>query len=1526
VGAVDPVAPRRSRIRRVLRVIKWVVLVFVGLLAIGIGAVTILVNTDWGRRQIKGIIVDNLEKSFPCGVKVGALEGNVLGDATVRDVVLTDCDQREAVKIARIELNLELTALVGGALRLEYLRVRGGAIQLHQAEGQPLNLLAMFKPSPDPLQWDIHVPIDATGIDVSVDVPGFVAHADQTSIQGTVDIAMTGPVDAKATIDTTWRERALAAHVEAAVGVRDGVVTVPAVVARLTDPAAGNATVAEVRGTDVRVEGEAELAAPLQVTIAQGALDRLLPPEPGAAPSGFVSPATELTIGVTRTGGGPLVAAATGTVAQTPVVAWASMPVETPVRVVGAVRTTDVDVRRFVPTAIATNVDDVAAVFALELVPTAEGGGTAGMLPVRGIVGFGARGGVAGGYHIDQLAAHLTLIPESVRGVVRADGPGAARLAVVGGVDLRDAGVLAIVPTRIIASATAIEQVAPVLGVSGAIEADLTVHGTIGPAPARKPIVLSANGQVIARGVRRERLRAARVELALHDLTIDVEQPAFARGDGTLTIAGGAVGLTPIPTTTLTVGAKGNGAADVRVQSQGGALVAGGAPWSVDVASTITPRDRFTAATIDLHSYMLSGGAASWSGAGGSIDASARKIVARGIRLGGAHGRLAIDGTFLPASGNVDAKVVLDDVDLAQADPLLGLSARGLPVKGRASVAVEVHKKGKAITGAIAGTVTGFVFRPEGQPIDAKVDATLGPTRVTGTIAASGGALGTVELGVDVARPTDLTDPAAWARLERDAIQTATVRATDLDLGPLAASLGITLPIDGTITAAAELGPASSKGEIHAHNLVIEGVPGLIDIDGTYEMATVGTVTVKATAALRGIALAVIEATVTVPRRPLDLAAWAALDLTAIKGAKVTLQEITIDDALANRLKIGNVRGRVAATVTIAEAVREVQAAVVARGMTGGPVRSPVDITVDATLDSRGAHAKVSAAVERVEVFNTEISAPIDPEVLATGGFAAIENVPITGKGTLLETQIAPLVQRFGQAIRIQGTISGHGEVAGTIGDPTAKGQLVIKDLGSRRQKVGATIDLGFAKGVIDAKLAAKSATGGALTATGKVNLRKVEEATIELTSSKFQISPLVRLIPDVVGVRGVVDGTMKLRGLDPRTAIAEGKLTITEAQIPIADAVGALTDGTVVLEMTANTAKLTAKGSIEAGTAELTASTTLVGILPKHGTLDVKLRELSIISTLQPQIQSANLHASVVMNANRWVVNAKVTGTRVEIPDDEGKPLHPAGPPTDMAFLENGELRQTTKAALVTLIGKIPTAPYLIVKVQIDPVDITSKQLRGIVYGNLELTIGSDGLLLEGTIEARRGEVMVFDRRYNLQRATVTFLGDLDPQLDLALSHEFTELTLQVTIKGRLSNPDLYFTPVPGYTQGQLLGFLLGGTPGGPTNDTREALTGAATAVASQAVGGFITKKLPVKIDVLRYESESTSSSAAFVIGRWITDRILLLLRTRTQAREDENTAESEVEFWLGRRIILDVVGGNRGVVGADLLWTRRW
>src|SRR5437762_1016239 len=139
-------------------------------------------------------------------------------------------------------------------------------------------------------------------------------------------------------------------------------------------------------------------------------------------------------------------------------------------------------------------------------------------------------------------------------------------------------------------------------------------------------------------------------------------------------------------------------------------------------------------------------------------------------------------------------------------------------------------------------------------------------------------------------------------------------------------------------------------------------------------------------------------------------------------------------------------------------------------------------------------------------------------------------------------------------------------------------------------------------------------------------------------------------------------------------------------------------------------------------------------------------------------------------------------------------------------------------------------------------------------------------------------------------------------------MSHEFPEMTMNVFITGNLNEPKLDFaSSSSAYTQGQMFGYLLGGTPSRGGEDSRTALTGAATTVASQTVGGFLTRKLPVKLDVLRFEPATASSSAAFAFGKWITDNLMVLVRSRIGAREDENRGETEVEYWVGRRVLLD-------------------
>ena len=120
----------------------------------------------------------------------------------------------------------------------------------------------------------------------------------------------------------------------------------------------------------------------------------------------------------------------------------------------------------------------------------------------------------------------------------------------------------------------------------------------------------------------------------------------------------------------------------------------------------------------------------------------------------------------------------------------------------------------------------------------------------------------------------------------------------------------------------------------------------------------------------------------------------------------------------------------------------------------------------------------------------------------------------------------------------------------------------------------------------------------------------------------------------------------------------------------------------------------------------------------------------------------------------------------------------------------------------------------------------------------------------------------------------------------------------------------------------------MLGGDPGGDpqAGGTTDQVADAGASFIANRIGGYVRDALPIDIDVLRYEAASASSSAAVLVGSWITHSLFLAYRQHLDAHEDENSSEGELEYWLSRRVVIEGVAGNRGVVGADLLWRKRY
>jgi len=218
---------------------------------------------------------------------------------------------------------------------------------------------------------------------------------------------------------------------------------------------------------------------------------------------------------------------------------------------------------------------------------------------------------------------------------------------------------------------------------------------------------------------------------------------------------------------------------------------------------------------------------------------------------------------------------------------------------------------------------------------------------------------------------------------------------------------------------------------------------------------------------------------------------------------------------------------------------------------------------------------------------------------------------------------------------------------------------------------------------------------------------------------------------------------------------------------------------------------------------------------------------------------------------------------------------------------------------------------------------------MRTLIKGRVTLTADATSVGVTGNIEADRGTVTLFGRRYDVERAGVRFDGTTDPLLDIRISHDFPEVTTYTTVRGRLSNPELVMSSDPGiYSQGQLLGFLLGGEPSGDPSgaNARDKATAVGTSFVANQLGGYVKKALPIDIDVLRYEAATASSSAAVLVGTWVTRSLFVAFRQHLEARVDENRSEGEVEYWLSRRVSVEAVAGDRGVNGVDLLWRKRY
>ncbi len=1470
------------------RVRRWIgasalgVIAFAVLAAIGIA---IVMQTGWGQELVRRQVEAKLAATFVGGAKVGHIEGTPFTDIVVRDVVIDGPDGKPAIQIGALHLHVGLLPLISHQLVLSKLVADDVDVKLDRDRDGELRAKRLLKPGP-PSTWNVVLPaleIHRAHVMIDTGTRG-VIDLDDLQIDGNIKLPHGGPVDVAAFVSAKWRQKDAPIALSAVLHADSEQVRVPAALVQIADVELAAAGVQIPKGRGAVVSGSLAVSAPA-ATVARLAPEVDLPVDVAVAVEARpIGSETELAL-AGSVGGAPLRG-----------FAHADLRAE---HVSGFVSAANLDLFAITRGGF----DGLAgAVAAFDVAPAARDE----ELPrARAMIQAWSEDGDIP--RIDLLAS-IDSARDRARVALGATGAAGLRAAA----DLEVAKhassltlerAVAIARTRDPARATGGK--APV---HGAFDLNVTASGALAPHAD-----LAIAGHVAGRALRVKDLSAS--SLALR---IDAKHlPAHPIGTARVELVDLMRGDLQLGKLTVAAGNRPDHKIQVSVRSRPKQ-----APWLVDLDALVTPGETVA---VDLQRHFVrAAGGATWRGNTGHVTIGPHVISLKDLRSTSEGGNLAVDASYARDSGDLRAK-------LAGA---LDLSNLKRTMSGRLDATVDVERASARWRGGARVKATGLSISQVELDANAKLEARSG--RVTLAADAGGPRAGHAKLSADVAAPIDLANARAWRTLSRTALRTIDVELAGVDLQAVA-KLAHARPMTGRVDGKIEVKSGETRGEVHVRGLRGDQIRDLGELAADLKLEPKGRdeLEAQATAQIQALGSVAVGARVETPDRVLDPAAWKRLGVGAVRGARLRTGELAFEPGTLEKLGlVTNLRGRASLSAEVGPALADAKVTLDVRQLRGDVIAMPVAAHVEVNGDRKDTRATIAVHANGIELVDVRAAVPVGLEQLR-----AARTAPLRATVALPNVDASKLAAVLGNTQVAGGTIDGKIEVAGTVGKPTATAKIVARDVSVPPGIEGAKVTPMMHEMKIDGTwdgsaatldIAGTESSGGTLHVVAKGAPSAPADIIANVDATKLELAPLVAFLPGPAGgLGGRLDAKLSARGVDPKTAQIAGNLHVTEGRIPIAPAIGTLFHGDVSVNVRDHMVAVAAQGKLGNGTVKLVGNAPLDGAAPTGGQAQLAIKKVKLIGTTEPVIDG-DIAAKIARGNEGWRADLKVTRAKVVIPEEKGQKLAPVGAPPDLVY--GGPARHTAPKQVhgSPPQRKPPEHPTMVAEIQLGMTKLESKEIRGDVSGKLEVSVGGNEVGVVGNVWLDHGDLDLFDRRYQVERAAVHFDGSTDPMLDVRITHDFPDVTTITEVHGRLSKPDLELSSQPAiYSQAELLGFLLGGEPNGDPNNAQSAsqrVAAAGESYAANFVGGYVKKALPIDLDVLRYESATSTSSAAVTVGTWISHELFLAWRQHLEARPDENAGEGEIEYWLQRRLVVEGTVGDRGYDGVDLLWRRRW
>ena len=188
------------------------------------------------------------------------------------------------------------------------------------------------------------------------------------------------------------------------------------------------------------------------------------------------------------------------------------------------------------------------------------------------------------------------------------------------------------------------------------------------------------------------------------------------------------------------------------------------------------------------------------------------------------------------------------------------------------------------------------------------------------------------------------------------------------------------------------------------------------------------------------------------------------------------------------------------------------------------------------------------------------------------------------------------------------------------------------------------------------------------------------------------------------------------------------------------------------------------------------------------------------------------------------------------------------------------------------------------------------------------------------GAFELRRGRFRIAGKQLDLTSGTITFVGSLDPRLNLVAAMTSNDVTARIFVSGSASTPKITLTSTPELPQDEIMSRLLFGRSIGSLS-VGQALRVAQTFAQFSGGGPGVLDKVrrSLGVDSLDVGANAAGTGGEIGIGKRLNDRVYLGVKQGTTS----NSSKVTVDVDITRNIRIQ---GATGAAGSEVGIGAQW